>query len=218
MLTSAQGEKYNASAVAVCMPPKLAVKTISFTPTLPSDVEAIMNSVHTWMAGSTKFVVEYETPFRREKGYSGVLYAHTGIVNEMYDQSNAELNRYGFAGFLSPNATKYSREQRRQLVLEQLASYFGEEAKTPIFYNDKVWIGDFVTPEGPPAERPHENNGHVHLRASYMGGKLYFAGSETSTSHPGYLEGAVTAADRAAKAITGLIISYVASPVSMPGW
>ncbi len=201
-LTSAQGENYNVSAVAICLPPKLAEKSISFSPELPSDVKATIGSVHTWMAGSTKFVVEYPTPFWREKGYSGVLYAHTGLVNEMYDQSDAQVQRFGLAGFLSPNATKYSRGQRRELVLEQLAAYFGEEAKAATYYNDKIWTGDFVTPDGPPSERPHQNNGHPHLHAAYMDQKLYFSGSETSTSHPGYLEGAVTAAETTARNIT----------------
>lgn len=208
-ITLETGETYHCKSVAVCMPPKLMAQTISLTPQLPVDVNDTLNAVHTWMAGSTKFVVEYQKPFWREKGFSGVLYSHTGLVTEMYEQNDAKGERFAFAGFLGSSAALYDQQQRKEIVLNQLAQYFGEEAKNVTYYNDKVWVGDFITADGPPTERPHQNNGHPHLESTYMGGKLLFSGSETSDSHPGYMEGAVTAAETGAKKIATFLTKNV---------
>ena len=90
----ANEENQFADKVILCLPPQLAGSQINFTPNLPADVSKILPEVQTWMAGSIKFVLEYEEPFWRNSGYSGMLYSHCGIVAEMYDHTNFEKNKF----------------------------------------------------------------------------------------------------------------------------
>ena len=146
------------------------------------------------MAGSIKFVLEYEEPFWRNSGYSGMLYSHCGIVAEMYDHTNFEKNKFGFTGFLNAGAVNYSRELREKLVLKHLEELLGKKALTPITYKDKIWADEFVSGGKQLVQRPHQNNGHPLLQQGYLNGKLYFSGTETVGEFGGYMEGAVISA------------------------
>ncbi len=197
----ADGEELRAGKVVICIPPQLAATQIQFEPGLPVDLRSILPTVQTWMAGAIKFTIEYEQPFWRMNGYSGMLYSHADIVVEMYDHTNFEENKYGFTGFLNGGAAGFSQEVRKENVLRQLVGLLGEEAGNPTAYFDKVWNDEFIVAGSPLIERPHQNNGHPLLQESYMDGKLFFGATETATVFPGYMEGAIEAAARIADQI-----------------
>lgn len=201
LLTDSFGNRYSAKYAAVCVPPKLAASTIEYTPDLPSELSSLMKSTHTFMSGSTKFVLEYKEPFWRNTGYSGLVCAHTGLITEMYDHSDVSAEKYGFMGFLGPLAPNYTKQQRQDAVLAQLVSFFGEQARYPLFYEDKTWADEFITGHLLTKEFLHQNNGNPVMQKAYMNGKLFFSASETSAIHPGYLEGAIAAASRTASKI-----------------
>lgn len=190
---TAGGKVFNADKVVICVPPHLAT-CINFTPALPATLTDILPTVQTWMAGAVKFVIEYNEPFWRNKGYSGMLYSHAGIVTEMYDHTNADSNKFGFTGFLNSGAASFSPEVRKELVLSQLSGLLGEKIMQPACYLDKVWNNEFITAGAQTIYRPHQNNGHPLLQQSYLGGRLYFGATETAASFPGYMEGAVVSA------------------------
>ena len=194
LLEAADGKKWNAGKVIICIPPRLAAKQITFSPQLPDALNNVLPEVQTWMAGAIKFVLEYSTAFWREEGYSGMLYSHAGMVTEMYDHTNFEENKFGFTGFLNGGAAAYSQEVRKELVLKQLAELLGEKALKPAAYFDKVWTDEFIMAENHAVQRPHQYNGHPLLQQSYMDGRLFFAATETAKECPGYMEGAVIAA------------------------
>lgn len=146
------------------------------------------------MAGSVKFTLEYDQPFWRNQGYSGMLYSHAGIIMEMYDHTNFEENKFGFTGFLNPAAAAYAPEVRKESVLRQLKDLLGEQVLKPMTYFDKIWTDEFILIGSQVIQRPHQNNGHPLLQQGYMNGKLFFAATETSTEYSGYMEGAVIAA------------------------
>ena len=185
---------FYADRVILCMPPELVTSKIQFLPALPAASWKLLESVQTWMAGSIKFTLEYERPFWRKNGYSGMLYSHSGIVTEMYDHTNQEKTRFGFTGFLNAGTASYSQEVRKDLVLRQLTELLGGEAASPTAYFDKVWKNEFIQENSAFIQRPHQNNGHALLQQAHMNGKLYFCGSETALQHGGYMEGAVMAA------------------------
>lgn len=191
------GEMFYADKVVLCLPPQLAGSQIQFFNALPDNLTMILPAVQTWMAGSIKFVLEYATPFWRNNGYSGMLYSHAGIVMEMYDHTNVEEDRFGFTGFLNGGASSYSQEVRKEFVLKQLAELFGDEAQYPVTYYDKVWTGELVWDGNLQPARPHQNNGHPLLQESYLNGKLFLSGTETSAEFSGYMEGAVRSAIKA---------------------
>jgi monoamine oxidase len=195
---TADGSTLQADRVVICIPPQLAASQIEFTPALPANVQTVLPTVQTWMAGAIKFTVEYAEPFWRKKGLSGMLYSHADIVVEMYDHTNFEEDKYGFTGFLNGGAAGFSIEVRKANVLRQLSELFGAEAGQPTAYYDKVWNDEYLVKGNTLIERPHQNNGHPLLQADYLNGKLLFCGTETATEFPGYMEGAVDAAIRIA--------------------
>ncbi|MGV3686275.1 MAG: flavin monoamine oxidase family protein [Daejeonella sp.] len=191
--TDAGGTK-EADKVIICIPPQLASNNITFSPELPDSFTALLPAVQTWMAGSLKFTLEYDRPFWRNEGYSGMLFSHAGIITEMYDHTNFEENKFGLTGFLNAGAAAYTPDVRKELVLSQLEELLGTQALNPAAYFDKVWTDEFVLSGNQIIQRPHQNNGHPLLQKSYMDGKLFFAATETADEHSGYMEGAIIAA------------------------
>ncbi|ADB38768.1 flavin monoamine oxidase family protein [Spirosoma linguale] len=199
----ADGTTLKADQVICCLPPQLAASRIQFAPALPDPVAQLLPTVQTWMAGSVKFVLEYDEPFWRQAGYSGMLYSHAGLVTEMYDHTNVEQDRFGFTGFLNGGAASFSSETRQEFVLRQLGELFGPKAAEPNAYMDKVWNDEYVLAGNPVVLRPHQHNGHPALQAGYMDGHLHFCGTETASAFAGYMEGAVIAAQSVAERLLG---------------
>lgn len=193
-VNASNGKKWEADKVILCLPPQLAGSNIQFSPQLPSAISKMLPTVQTWMSGAIKFVLEYNKPFWRKHGYSGMLYSHVGVITEMYDHTNFEETKYGFTGFLNGVTASYSQKVRKELVLKQLGELLGEEALKPISYIDKIWNDEFVLNGNQTIERPHQNNGHPTLQQSYLNDKLFFSGTETDTQFGGYMEGAINAA------------------------
>ncbi len=194
IVKTVEGTTFEADKVIVCIPPQLAAAKIQFSPVLPEIVREILPTVQTWMAGAIKFVLEYDEPFWRREGYSGMLYSHAGIVVEMYDHTNFEEDKYGFTGFLNSGAVAYSQQVRKEFVLKQLSELFGMKIMNPVSYVDKVWNNEFVIDGNPIILRPHQNNGHDIFVSSYLDDRLHFCNTETAVAFSGYMEGAVIAA------------------------
>lgn len=192
------GRRFEGEQVFICLPPQVAAAHIHFLPSLPGTLQQLLPEVQTWMAGAVKFTVEYDRPFWRENGYSGMLYSHAGVITEMYDHANFEEDKFGFTGFLNAGVQHYDAATRREYVLSQLSLLFGEAAAHPTGYYDKIWNEPTLMAGQQIFRRAHFNNGHPALQEAYMNGKLLFAGSETASLHPGYMEGAVAAANQAA--------------------
>ncbi len=195
LIVKSKDEKiYKAETVVLCIPPQLIGSSIKFHPKLPSEVLSIFPTVQTWMAGSVKFVLEYSNAFWRDKGLSGMIYSHSGIISEIYDHTNLEENKYGFTGFLNSSAISYAQEHRRKLVLDMLSNLIGLQARDLLYYNDKVWTDEYVLGSNKIVSGAHYNNGHPYLQRSYMDGRLFLSCTETSDIHPGYMEGAIHSA------------------------
>lgn len=194
LLETTNGQKHYADKVILCIPPQLASSQIKFEPELPDTISRILPNVQTWMAGSIKFALEYPEAFWRNENYSGMLFSHSGIVTEMYDHTNFEENKFGLTGFLNGAAASYSKEERKEFVLNHLKELLGENALNPIAYLDKVWTDDFISGGNQSIQKPHQNNGHPLLQESYLNEKLFFSATETSPEFPGYMEGAIIAA------------------------
>lgn len=193
-IATANGQAFHANKVVLCLPPQLAARTISIHPALPAEVSGIFNTVHTWMEGAVKFTIEYASGFWRKNGFSGMLYSHAGIITEMYDHTNVEGTAFALTGFLGGAAGFYSPAARKELVIKQLTELFGPAAGDMLHYEDKVWNDEFISSGNNVVLMPHQHNGHPFLQQSYLDGKLWFCGTETSAQYGGYMEGAVIAA------------------------
>lgn len=190
-----QNEEISADILISTVPPKLFAKTISCVPSLPEGVLNIFKTTQTWMEGSTKFGVEYKTPFWKKNGQAGTVFSQSSIIPEMYDHTNFEENKFALKGFLNGSATQFSKEERNKKVIATLVKFFGEEAKNHAGYFDNVWEKEkFTFSPSDDFLYSHQNNGHHVFQNSYWENQLWFAGTETSMNYGGYMEGAIQSA------------------------
>lgn len=199
-----QNQSFEADYVISTLPQALFVNDITITPTLPEKLTAIASKTHTWMQDSIKVAFIYATPFWRNKQFSGTLFSNVGPITEFYDQSNASLDKFALCGFVSSGMEMYKPDERLEKIKLQLVKVFGQEALQFTSYQETVWSKETATksPKQIGFMYPHQNNGHPLFRESYCDNRLFFAGTETAKQYPGYMEGAVIAADH----ITNVIL------------
>ncbi|AUC85162.1 amine oxidase family, flavin-containing protein [Polaribacter sp. ALD11] len=184
--------EFSAAIVISTIPPQLLVNSVSFSSELDTNLLQIANNTHTWMKDSIKFVLVYETPFWKEKGLSGVCFSNVGPFTEIYDHTNFENNRFGLMGFLHGGLVNESKKIREEKIREQLFKFFGEDGTNYLCYEEKVWNKEeLINFENDRFITPHFNNGHSIYQQEFLNGKFIIAGSETSPSYGGYMEGAI---------------------------
>jgi monoamine oxidase len=194
-ITTENGKHYLAEKVITTLPPNLLIQNISFEPHLPETITALAKKTHTWMGESIKFAVEYKSPFWKENKYSGTLYSQASIIQEMYDHSNSDHSKFALKGFLNASTNTLTKEERKEKAIQQLVYFFGPDAENFMGYYEKVWRDEPLTFQ--PYDQlilAHQNNGHVMYKSTFFQDKLYISGSETASQNPGYMEGAVIAA------------------------
>jgi monoamine oxidase len=192
--------------LVVAIPPNIIKNSLKFIPEMPENVNDIIQKTQTWMSGSTKFSVEYETPFWKKIGFSGSVYSQCGFATEIYDHSNFEKTRFALKGFLNSSAQHFTIKERKEKVIKQLEHYFGDKSIQFLSYQDKIWNNKYIQSNTDTFLAPHYNNGHSVYENSYMNNKLFFTGTETSSIYGGYMEGAIFAANSVVKKILKTII------------
>jgi monoamine oxidase len=182
------------------LPPRLAAATIWFEPELSYDLAQAMLKIGTWMAGQAKFYALYDEPFWRRSSLSGEAFSQRGPISEFHDGSNGSGKPYGLTGFLGVPAVQRSRPRRlAEAMLYQLAEVFGPPAARPtaFFYRDWARERFTATEYDQPPMREHPLYAPPAGRTAIWDGALRFAGTETAEEQGGYLEGALSAAERA---------------------
>jgi monoamine oxidase len=192
--------RFRASTVILALPPRLAAATILFTPDLSHHLTQAMLKMGTWMAGQAKFCALYKEPFWRQTGLSGQAFSERGPLGEIHDGSNNSQGPYGLSGFLGIPAVQ--RNQQKSLtaaILSQLAIIYGQPAAQPstFFYQDWARERFTATPLDQPPMVEHPYYQPPAGQTSFWDGTIHFAGTETAIQHGGYLEGALSAAERA---------------------
>lgn len=195
-----------ARVVLICLPPQLAVRTMTFDPELPLPFTSIAGQTHTWMQDSIKVALTFQRPFWRENAWSGTLFSNVGPITEFYDHCDHEMKQFALCGFMDPGYRSLERDRRKEMVLEQLLKVFGAEVLEYRDYLEAVWAKDPLTSAYPPAEvYPHQYSGHPVYGEDLWDGTLYFSGSETAAQFGGYMEGAVNASNAVLQRLSGMI-------------
>lgn len=196
---------FKGDAVVLALPPKLWAKNIAFAPQLPIGLMDIALQTQTWMEDSIKVALTYNQPFWGNENMPGTLFSNQGPIVEFYDQSNYEGTKYALCGFADATLKNLPAEERRQKVITQLITVFGQQAETFTSYEECVWSKEnhtFETSET--LLNPHQNNGHPIYSTLLFNNQLLIASTEPSPEFAGYMEGAVisanTIADRIMKA------------------
>jgi monoamine oxidase len=190
--------------VIVAIPPHLA-GAIEYEPSLPTNRVQVTQR---WPQGLViKVSMLYSEPFWRKDGLNGASLDHFSIMGETADSGNPPGHSKAgiLTGFVySDNARKAAAmdpDARKKVFLSELAKRFGPKALAPEQYHESNWsmqnwtrgcFTGFLTP------------GATRLFGSAVRdpvGPLHWAGSETATIWPSFIDGAIRSGERAADAI-----------------
>lgn len=196
---------WRAEHVLLALPPRLAAQTIGFEPPLPAPLADEWNSTATWMAAQAKYVAVYDTPFWREQGLSGEGRSRRGPMVEIHDASmpGSSAALFGFIGVPAQARNTVDDEVMRAHCRAQLVRLFGPQAATPRVDVVKDWAQEPFT--AVPADLAGEaRHGAAPSNTASSGpwqGRLIGIASEWSPRFPGYVAGAIEAAELGLKAL-----------------
>lgn len=203
--------EFRADAVILAMPPRLIARTIKFDPPLDGATAAAWLATPTWMAPHAKFVAVYDRPFWREMGLSGAGRSMLGPLAEIHDATTAsgQAALFGFVGVPATRRAEVGETAVVAAAIAQLAAMYGPHAGSPTATLYKDWAADPLTATPEDIVAPGHPEG---FRSARVGGpwseRLFLGGSEASSREPGYLVGAVDAAERAVSEL----ITFHAAP------
>jgi monoamine oxidase len=195
----------------VTLPPTLAGR-LRYDPPLSGLRDQLTQ--RSWMGSVIKVHAVYDEPFWRRDGLSGQVTADTGPVRITFDNSPPDAGYGVLVGFLEADdaraASRLDAETRRAAVLDCLASYFGETARSPLAYYEKSWMEEEFTRGcyvGIMAPGTWFSYGR-ELRAPV--GAIHWAGTETAVVWNGYMDGAIRSGEDAAAAVAAELRSWSA--------
>lgn len=132
-----------ADQVIVAVPPNLYDR-IDYVPALPRLRQQQFQ--HQSLGLVIKVHATYETPFWRSAGLSGTAFSPYQLVHEAYDNSNHGESRGTLVGFVSDEKAdavfQLAASERKQRILESLATYYGPEALNPSVYYESDWAAE----------------------------------------------------------------------------
>ncbi|USG62543.1 FAD-dependent oxidoreductase [Sneathiella marina] len=204
-LTDISEAPLHCSQVIIAIPPRVALKTLTFNPVLPLPLQQALSAMPTWMASHAKAIVLYDTAFWRKAGLSGRIASREGPLVETHDHSGPEGNPAALFGFVGwhHQLRKQFASQLPNHITAQLKRCFGEDSPAPLAIHIEDWATNTLTavPEDLAAPMAHPAVGPNILRAPFLDEKIFFAGAETARHDPGLIAGALDAAEHAAYSV-----------------
>ena len=201
---------YRAQHVLLALPPRLAVRNIIFEPALPQDLVLEWQETDTWMAPHAKYVAVYDSPFWRDSGLSGAARSAIGPLAEIHDASLVEGEGavFGFFGVPVKARQSVSEMELKAHCRAQMVRLFGVQADKPKAEYIKDWAQDPFT--AMPADVSGTGQHAVAPASKPTAGEwqdcLTGCGSEWSEAFPGYVAGAIDAANRAVQGLPNVVL------------
>lgn len=208
IVTTEDGRRFRGKKAIVAIPTNIYPE-LDFSPPLPESKQTLGES--TLPGIYAKILLTYACPWWREAGLVGKFTSLIGPVRFSWEVSNPALDQYNIALFVSGDAaadwTTLPEEERIDAVInhlsEMVADWEGlpEKAKDVLEINYVNWTeeeylwGGPTSSMGPGLLRKYGEAMREPFR------HLHFGGGETAYEWKGYLEGAVTAGQRAAEEV-----------------
>jgi monoamine oxidase len=204
-VTTTANEQFFARRVIMAVPPKIVSRHVQFTPPLTESKQRAMDACHTWMAGVTKVSLVFPTRFWTNNCSNIGL--QRGPAFHVYDVSPKDGSKFALTFFTLVPFNSPARNDDSKLA-EQISSQLQEawesiefphasQVKSYSQFHVKRWPAEGYIAEDP---KPTQIHPHPHpipnLSTNEWNNQLLFAGSETDTTSPGVMEGAVAAAIR----------------------
>ncbi len=191
-----------AKRVIVAIPP-VFVGQIDFSPDLPADRAALNARVP--QGTLLKVAAVYDAPFWRSKGLTGQALSLSGPVSATFDDSPPDGAPGVVFGFIGGDDARGFRRQspaaRRAAVLEQFATFFGPEARAPRDYFETDWPGERFSRGGPVGILGPGTLTAYGPALRQPVRRVHWAGTETAIYWNGYMDGAVSSGERAAREV-----------------
>ena len=204
------GSQVAARHVVIAMPPRLA-GLIRYSPLLPTDRDELCSRMP--LGSIIKTVMFYDRPHWEAAGLSGAIVSDVGPISASYAEPQyGDRPCFAIMGFL---LAKHSREwrqktldERRDAIAQQYATMFGiAEMRDPVAYDEHDWNAEEFSRGCYTGVCPPGVLTQMGKALKEPCGVLHFAGTESSNSWPGYLEGAICSGERAADEILSIICS-----------
>ena len=193
-----------AARLLLALPPRLAAESIRFHPALPPEVSRAWLNTPTWMAPHAKYLAVFHEPFWRADGLAGTAQSAVGPMVEVQDASSpgGHAALFGFIGVPAQARVGIDHHDLLSACRAQLVRLFGERAARPVAETLLDWAQAPFTATA----RDQVASGHVtapvaSVFRSPWEGRVFGAASEWSPEFPGYIAGAVDAAQRAVDAL-----------------
>ncbi|GAB6033647.1 hypothetical protein CHUAL_013710 [Chamberlinius hualienensis] len=206
VVTTIDGTTYKTDYVIFAIPPALQMK-IHFDPPLPTLRNQMIQRVP--MGSVIKCNIYYKTAFWVKKGLSGSCCIVGGTDHPLsytLDDTKPDGSMPSIIGFILADKARVlcqkTPEERKNLIAKSLAKVFdSEEALHPTHYEDFNWMaeqysGGCYTTMYPPGCLTQY--GKV-MREPF--GRIFYAGTETAIKWSGYIEGGISAGERAAREV-----------------
>jgi monoamine oxidase len=192
--------------VLLALPPRLAAQSLQFEPSLPAQLHQAWQDCDTWMAPHAKYLAVYDTPFWRAQGLSGAARSAVGPLVEVHDASSGEQGAlFGFLGWSAAQRQSMGDDAVRAHARAQLVRLYGPQAGQPVAEHLHDWAKQPFT-----ATEQDRRNGGGHPSSpppapaeGPWAGRLQGVASEWSERYPGYLAGALDAAQAGLAAMSG---------------
>lgn len=201
VVVSSDAVTVRAKRVIVAVPPSISSR-ITYEPVLPAERAMLVQRLPAGTA--VKCAAIYNEPFWREDGMSGQSVDLDSLVELTYDGSPPSglgtLNGFAF-GHKARELARLSSADRKSTFIRQLVKVFGPQASTPVDFVDHNWADEEWT-RG--CFMAHWPPGVITEYASALWNpinRIHWAGTETSTSFNGAIEGAVLSGERAASEV-----------------
>ncbi|MDE1993809.1 MAG: FAD-dependent oxidoreductase [Rhizobiaceae bacterium] len=208
--TGGGGEVFHAERVIAALPPRLLEATVTFLPPQDAMIAARWRDTPTWMAPHAKFFAVYDEAFWRKDGLSGTAQSMVGPMVEIHDatSNSGKAALFGFLGVGANQRAYVGEDALKSACAEQLGRLFGPRALKPRATMLKDWAADPLTATAvDQTGGDHPMPGSPRWVAGAWENRLLLAGSETSSSEPGYLAGAIVAAKQAVADIISAMVS-----------
>ena len=194
------GQIWHARQLIVAVPPATAEARIDFGGALSEPVRSLAAETPVWMGNIVKVVAHYARPFWRNAGLAGAAFSYTGPMRELHDMSGPHGTPAAIFGFAQPGAGHPAPTEAE--IISQLTALFGSEAAEPEALHVQDWRTEPMTsPDNVDDLTKYQTYGHPLFGEPILNGRGHWASTETATTAPGHIEGALQAATRAAQAV-----------------
>lgn len=205
IVSTTEGKIYEGKFLIMAIPLPMQLK-LHYDPPLPPLRNQLLQRVPVGCV--MKVNIYYKTPFWREKGLNGFIACADGqsVLGNVVDDCRPGLDLAALTIFIFSDHVirlqEMSREERIKVIAGDLASAYGsDEALHPVHYEEHNWLkeqysGGCYVSTFPPGVLSRYGKA---LRQPFD--KVFFGGTETATSWPGYMNGAVQAGENAARQV-----------------